>query len=158
MHTAHRLHILHEGHPALLNDRSGLFTAGNDNSAKSEIFFVQLVSITHTLTSYWVLRNLLERRREGGEGERERGEEVGEMRHESEGRWEGERRGEEVISNFIVPDHPIFFWFVSCNYAWTSAISKLHTYCQFAVWKEGRMLIIMYTHVATPLNIRWKVT
>ena len=38
MHTAHRLHILHEGHPALLNDKSGLFTAGNDNSAKSEIF------------------------------------------------------------------------------------------------------------------------
>ena len=52
------------------------------------------------------------------------------MRHKSEGKWEAERRGEEMISNFIVPDHPLF---VSGNQAWTSAISKLHTYCQFAV-------------------------
>ena len=141
------------------NDKSGLFTAGNDNSAKSEIiwfffFFGQLVSIIYTLTSYWVVEGYPgEKKGRRGEGGREGGEEereVGEMRHESEGKCMG--RGEKGRrDHFIVPDHPLF---VSGNHAWTSVISKLHTYCQFAVWKEGRMLIIMYTHVATPLNIR----
>lgn len=158
MHIVHRLHILHDGHPALLNDRSGLFTAGNDNSAKSEImwFFFWPISFnnlyTYLLLSCWGISWREEgkerRRKRGGIGEEER--EVGEMRHESEGKCMG--RGEKGRrDHFIVPDHPLF---VSGNHAWTSVISKLHTYCQFAVWKEGRMLIIMYTHVATPLNIR----
>ena len=157
MHIVHRLHILHDGHPALLMTNLGYSQQEMTIVPKVRLydfFFGQLVSIIYTLTSYWVVEGYPgEKKGRRGEGGREGGEEereVGEMRHESEGKCMG--RGEKGRrDHFIVPDHPLF---VSGNHAWTSVISKLHTYCQFAVWKEGRMLIIMYTHVATPLNIR----
>ena len=67
----------------------GLFTAENDNSARS-VIFSQLLSTTYTLTSYTALGSLssdLERRREGVEGGREGG--GGEVER---GKGKGERR------------------------------------------------------------------